>query len=118
MGSCIRRSRDTAIRRNYLMPLRHCLRSAAMKISDILSKHYEEFLAKCLNTNKAVYGGKTSEDILNDTMVTVIKHFGDRDISEEEGFEYAKKTFLMEEQFAYKKKSWPSEKLIEYTDEL
>lgn len=68
----------------------------------------------CINTDVAVYGGRTSEDILNDSMITIINHFGDDDISEDEGYEYAKKTFLFEEMFAYKKKAWPEEKLIDF----
>lgn len=85
-----------------------------MNIRDILAKHYEEFVSMCINTDKAVYGGKTSEDILGDCVIQIINHFGEKDISEEEGFEYAKKTFLMEERFAYKKKSWPVEKMIDF----
>lgn len=85
-----------------------------MNIRDILAKHYQDFWDMCINTDTAVYGGKTSEDILNDSMITVINHFGNEDISEEEGYEYAKKVFLMEEVFSYKKKSWPEEKLIDF----
>lgn len=85
-----------------------------MNIRDILSEHYEDFLSMCINKDTAVYGGKTSEDILNDSIITIINHFGDEDIPEDIGYEYAKKTFLMEEQFSYKKKAWPEEKMIEY----
>jgi hypothetical protein len=85
-----------------------------MTIQEILAKHYNTFASMCINTDKAVYGGKTSEDILNDSIITIINHFGNMDISEEEGYEYAKKTFLMEEQFSYKKKSWDKEKMIDF----
>ena len=88
-----------------------------MNIRDILSKYYPSFAKMCINTDKAVYGGKTSEDILNDSVITIINHYGNQDITEEEGYEYAKRTFLMEEQFAYKKKVWPEEKMIEFVSD-
>lgn len=88
-----------------------------MNIRDILSKHYKDFLDMCINKDIAVYGGKTSEDILNDSIITIINHFGEKDIEETEGFEYAKKTFLMEEMFSYKKKSWPEEKMIDFIED-
>lgn len=87
-----------------------------MNIRDILAKHYQDFFDMCLNRDIAVYGGKTSEDILNDCIITVINHFGEQDISEEEGYEYAKKVFLEEEMFAFKKKAWDKEKMIIYTE--
>lgn len=85
-----------------------------MNIRDILSKHYQGFADMCINKDVAVYGGKTSEDVLNDSIITIINHFGNEDIEEEEGYEYAKKVFLQEEFFSYKKKSWPDEKIIQY----
>ena len=89
-----------------------------MNIREILNKHYEEFLSMCTHTDKAIYGGKTSEDILNDSIITIINHFGDSEVSEEEGYEYAKKTFLFECTFAYKKKAKEVEKMIEYVGDL
>lgn len=89
-----------------------------MTIHEILAKHYEKFHSMCINKDVAVYGGKTSEDILNDSIITIINHFGDRDIEEREGYEFAKKTFLMEEKFSYKKKAWPEEKMIDYIGEF
>ena len=83
-----------------------------MKIRDILAKHYDEFREMLLNADTIVYGGKTSEDILNDSIITIINHYGDEDIDEEEGYQYAKKTFLMEEQFSWNKKSWDKEKML------
>ena len=88
-----------------------------MNIRDILSKHYQEFADMCTSTDTAIYGGRTSEDLLNDAMVTVINHFKNDDITEEEGYEYAKKTFLFNCQFAYKKKVSEEEKMIEYIED-
>lgn len=85
-----------------------------MNIRDILTKHYQDFNNMCINKDIAVYGGKTSEDILNDSIITIINHFGNNDIEEQEGYEYAKKVFLQEEFFSYKKKSWPEEKIIDF----
>ena len=85
-----------------------------MNIREILTKHYQDFLDMCMNKDTAVYGGKTSEDILNDSIITIINHFKENDVDEVEGYEYAKKTFLMECLFSYKKKSWPEEKMIDY----
>lgn len=85
-----------------------------MKINDIIARHYTELLAMCTNRDTAIYDSKTSEDILNDCTITTINHFKDRDISEEEGFEYYKKTFLMEAKFSFKRKN----SRIIYTDNL
>lgn len=85
-----------------------------MKINDIISKHYCELLAMCTNRDTPIYDSKTSEDILNDCTITTINHFRDRDITEEEGFNYYKKTFLMEAKFSYKRKN----SRIIYTDNL
>lgn len=88
-----------------------------MNIREILSKHYQDFADMCTSTDTAIYGGRTSEDLLNDAMVTVINHFGDNDVDEVEGYEYAKKTFLFNCQFAYKKKVSDEEQTILYVDD-
>lgn len=89
-----------------------------MNIRDILSKHYQEFADMCTNTDTAIYGGRTSEDLLNDAMITVINHYKDEDVDENEGYEYAKKTFLFNEVFSYKKKVSEDEQRIVFVDEL
>ena len=83
-----------------------------MNIRDILQKHYQEFADMCTKTDIAIYGGRTSEDLLNDAMITTINHYRDEDVDEDEGFEYAKKTFLFNEVFAYKKKVSEDEQRI------
>lgn len=88
-----------------------------MNIREILSRHYGEFAEMCTNTDTAIYGGRTSEDLLNDAMITVINHYGDEDVDENEGYEYAKKTFLFNEVFSYKKKQSKEEKMIEYVND-
>ena len=89
-----------------------------MNIRDILSRHYGEFAEMCTNTDTAIYGGRTSEDLLNDAMITVINHYGDEDVDETEGYEYAKRTFLFNEVFSYKKKVSEDEQRIIFMDEL
>ena len=89
-----------------------------MKIQEVLAKHYDDFRDMLLNPDTIVYKGKTSEDILNDAMITVIRHYGDMEVDETEAFEYSKKTFLMEEQFSYKKKDSNIVFLPEYPKNL
>lgn len=89
-----------------------------MNIREILSRHYGEFAEMCTNTDTAIYGGRTSEDLLNDAMITVINHYGDEDVDETEGYEYAKRTFLFNEVFSYKKKVSEDEQRIIFMDEL
>lgn len=87
-----------------------------MKIHDIVAKHYPHFLRLCTRTDTAIYGGKTSEDLLGEAVVTALNKFGNREIEEQEGFDYLQKTFLESCLFAWKKKSYPEERLIEFVD--
>ncbi len=89
-----------------------------MRIRDVLAKHYQEFADMCTKTDIAIYGGRTSEDLLNDAMITVINHYKDEDVDEDEAYEYAKKTFLFNEVFAFKKKQGEDEKRIVFVDAL
>ena len=75
-----------------------------MTINQIIDKYYPQFLEQCYNKDIPVYCGKTSEDILNDCVITLINKYGNKEIEEKEGYETFKKTFLMEEMFAHKKK--------------
>ena len=88
-----------------------------MKIEDIVSKHYGYFLGMCTRTDKAIYGGKTSEDLLGDAVITTLNRYKGEDVDEEEGFGYLQKTFLESCLFGYKKKSYPEEKMIEYVED-
>jgi hypothetical protein len=88
-----------------------------MKITEIIDKYYETLLDMCTKKDIALYGGKTSEDLLGDAVLTTMNKFKDSDITEEEGYEYFKKTFLESCLFAYKKKSYTSEKMIEYVSD-
>ena len=85
-----------------------------MTISDILAKHYLDFLNLCTKTDTALYGGKTSEDLLSECCLTLLKRYKDKDLDEEEGVDMLKKTFLEKCFFSFKKKSSRKEKMIEY----
>lgn len=87
-----------------------------MKITEIITKHYEKLLSKCTRTDTAIYAGKTSEDLLGEAVVTAMNKFKDDDITEEEGYEYLKKTFLESCLFGWKKKCYPEEKMIEFVE--
>ena len=89
-----------------------------MRMSEIISKHYEELLGRCTKTDIAIYGGKTSEDLLGESVLTALNKFREEEIEEEAGYEYLKKTFLEACLFAYKKKNYPSERLIEYVPDF
>lgn len=75
-----------------------------MTINQVLQLTYPKLRKMIPNDDVIVYDGLTFDDICNDAMITVIKHFRDKEISEEEGFEYAKKTLLMEITFSHKRK--------------
>lgn len=73
-----------------------------MKIAEIINKHYAEFRSMVRNTDRVVEQGKTYEDILQDAFLTCLKK--KKDFTDEEGFEYVKRTILMEFKFAPKRK--------------
>lgn len=75
-----------------------------MKIQQILDRHYKEFLDMCTNKDTIIYGGLTSEDILQNVCITAIRKFGDEEIEEEDGYKYIKDTLLLECFFSFKRK--------------
>lgn len=75
-----------------------------MTISGIINKHFWELSAMCRDIDKTISNSKTSEDVFQDVMVTAIKKYKTNDIAEEEGFEYLKKTLLLELHFQFKRK--------------
>lgn len=86
-----------------------------MKIEDIINEKYEYFHSLLPNTDISIYDGYTFEDILSNVLLTAIKKFKAKDIEEEEGFEYIKKTLLTEILFSKKRKV--KDKLI-FTDKI
>lgn len=86
-----------------------------MTINEIISKHYSSFYAMLKNKKIPIYNSLTAEDVLQNVMITAINKFGDKQIKEEEGFEYIKKSLKTELHFSFKRKA--NERLI-YTDNL
>ena len=85
-----------------------------MTISEILSKHYNEFLDICTKKDIALYGGKTSEDLLSECCLTLLKKYKNKELDEQDGIDILKKSFLEKCFFAYKKKTSKKETFIEY----
>lgn len=81
-------------------------------IREIIEKRYNELLEKCRRENTIIYGGRTVEDILNDTMLTCIRHFEEQEISEEEGFAFMEKTFLTEVKMKLLKRGREKDKML------
>lgn len=71
-----------------------------MTINDIISKHYDELLQQC-SCDKVISQGRTECDILQDVCVTAIRKFRDKEIEEEEGLSYLKKTLFTEKHFQF-----------------
>lgn len=74
-----------------------------MKIDKIVEKHYDEFKKMSLRPDNVVSGGKTSDDVLSDIIYTALKKYKGKEIEEEEGVVYIRKSFLNEIRFQYKR---------------
>lgn len=85
-----------------------------MTINDIISKHYDELLQQC-SCDKVISQGRTECDILQDVCVTAIRKFRDKEIEEEEGLAYLKKTLFTEKHFQRKRLK---NEIIIYTDDV
>lgn len=94
----------------------HFSMTLKMRINDIVNKYYDHFLGLCTRKDTAIYGGKTSEDLLGEAVLTALNKFKDMEIEEQEGYDYLQKTFLESCLFAWKKKCGPEEKMIEYIE--
>lgn len=56
-----------------------------------------------LRPDIVVSGGKTSDDVLSDIIYTALKKYKGKEIEEEEGVVYIRKSFLNEIRFQYKR---------------
>ena len=74
-----------------------------MRIRDVIAKYYPRYRSR-VNTEKTICLGKTEEDVLDEVMLTALRVFGDKEISEEEGQTYLEKTLYQERHFIYKRK--------------
>jgi hypothetical protein len=81
-----------------------------MTISDVISKYYDKLKINCKNNDIPISMGRTSEDIIQDVCVTALRKFKQKEIEEDEGLSYLKKTLFTELHFQYARKK--NEKVI------
>ena len=74
-----------------------------MTIGEIITKHFMEFSGMVKNTDTVIEEGLTYEDIFDDVILTSLKKFKG-EVSEQEGYDYIKKTLLLEFFFSKKRK--------------
>lgn len=86
-----------------------------MTIGSIINAHFWELSAMCRDIDKTISNSQTSEDVFQNVMVTAMRKYKEKEIGEEEGFDYLKKTLLLELHFQFKRKV--KEKII-YTDTM
>lgn len=75
-----------------------------MTIGEIITKHFMEFSGMVRNTDTVIEEGNTYEDIFDEVMLTALKKYKG-EVDEKEGYEYIKKTLLLEFFFSKKRKS-------------
>lgn len=76
-----------------------------MTIGEIITAHFNEFSGMVKNTDIVIEEGNTYEDIFQNVMLTALKKYKDKEVDENEGLEYIKKTFLLEVFFSPKRKN-------------
>ena len=76
-----------------------------MTIGEIITAHFNEFSGMVKNTDIVIEEGNTYEDIFQNVMMTALKKYKDKEVDENEGVEYIKKTFLLEVFFSPKRKN-------------
>lgn len=85
-----------------------------MTINDIITRHYDELRAK-VNAEVVVSLGRTGEDILQDVCITAMRKFRDKQIDEDEGLSYLKKTLFTEQHFQLARLK---REIVIYTDSI
>ncbi|MEE3491168.1 MAG: hypothetical protein VZR10_09880 [Methanobrevibacter sp.] len=75
-----------------------------MTIGEIITKHFTEFSGMVRSTDVVIEEGNTYEDIFDDVMLTAMKKYKG-EVDEKEGYEYIKKTLLLEWFFSKKRKN-------------
>lgn len=75
-----------------------------MTIGEIITKYFDEFSGIVRNPDVVIENSNTSEDIFENAILTALKKFKGMDITEDEGYEYVKKTILTEAFFCWKRK--------------
>lgn len=74
-----------------------------MRINDVICLHFMEFSGMVRNTDTVIEEGNTYEDIFQDVMITALKKFKG-EVTEQEGYDYIRKTLLTEFFFSKKRK--------------
>ena len=87
-----------------------------MTIREIISNHYDELHSYC-SADKVISLSKTEEDILQDVLVTAMRTFKDKDISEKEGMDYLKLTLYNEQHFQMARKKKDKVIFVENIDD-
>jgi len=85
-----------------------------MTIREVIDKHYQELLDEC-SCDKVISQGRTECDILQDVCVTAMRKFKEKEIDEDEGLSYLKKTLFTEMHFQFARKKG---EIIIYTDNI
>ena len=85
-----------------------------MSIGEIISAHYDELHEKC-NSDMVVSLGRTGEDILQDVCVTALRKYKGKDIDDNEGLTYLKKTLFTEQHF---QKARLKGEIVSYVDNI
>ena len=67
-----------------------------MTIREIIDSNYD-YLHNFCSSDKVISLSKTEEDILHDVLITAMRKFKDKDISEQEGMSYLKLTLYNEQ---------------------
>lgn len=80
------------------------MRIYRMKIADIITKYFTEFSGMVRSTDVVIEEDNTYEDIFQNVMLTAMKKYKG-EVDEKEGYEYIKKTLLLEWFFSKKRKS-------------
>ena len=85
-----------------------------MTIQSIISKHFKT-LQKEVSGEMVISQSRTTEDILQDVCLTALRKYRDKDITEEEGLNYLKKTLFTEKHFSWNRKK---NEILIFTDSL
>ena len=75
-----------------------------MNINEIITKHADEIYSMPRNKSVIISQEKTSEDVVQDVLLTAIKKFGRKNITEEEGWKYIYDHICLELFFQKKRK--------------
>ena len=86
-----------------------------MNVNEIITKNYERIKKLSLRPDICVFKSQTSDDVLQNILLTTLKKFQDKDLEEEEVLKYIEKSFVNEIRFQYKRLK--NEKVI-FTDTL